>query len=391
MAVRILARCVHGLEWVCADEVSRRYPEAAGGLEFARRQVSFDLAEPDAGLLELSTVDDVFLVAGVLDDVGSTRDTPPVLAARLPELPFPALLDAVRALRPLPARPAFDVVASLEGRRNYNRYAVENTAGPALTRRLRGLFLARTPDGVGAAEPDLSVRLFLRGTTAVAAVRLARRPLHRRAYKQHAGPGTLHPPLAAALARLAEPGLPGPLLDPFCGDGTIAIEAARQAHPTGTADRLVIGAELDPTRLANAHRNAALAGVRPALVRADAAHPPWRRGTIAAVVTNPPWNLAVDAAGALHNSLTPFWHHLPALLTPTARLAAVVDADLAAPVLLRKLGYQIGLHATIRLAGRLSDLVLAAPPGGAAVHLEPALTAYRRQAITAGVVSEYGF
>ena len=153
----------------------------------------------------------------------------------------------------------------------------------------------------------------------------------------------------------------------------------------------MIGAELDPARLANARRNAALAGVRPSLVRADAARPPYRPGSIATVVTNPPWSLAVNATGALHNSLAPFWRRLPPLLAPTARIAAILDADLAAPALLCKLGYQIGLQSTIRLAGRLSDLILATPPGQDPPRLAPSLNAWRHRAIAANAITEHGF
>src|SRR2546421_2763956 len=177
----IIARCVHGLEWVCADEIESTVP-AASDITLARREVTFTVSK-ESRLLALRTVDDVFVRVGELGDVGSTKDALPTLAKRLAALDWPGA-DGRR----------FDVVASLEGRRSYNRYAVEAAAGAALAAVLGGTFLDRAAAG----DSELTVRLFLRGTTAVAALRLAARPLHRRPYKQDTRPGTLPPPVAAA-------------------------------------------------------------------------------------------------------------------------------------------------------------------------------------------------
>ena len=51
-------------------------------------------------------------------------------------------------------------------------------------------------------------------------------PLHRRPWRTAAGPSPLRPTLAAGLLALAEWDATTPLADPFCGTGTIAIEAA---------------------------------------------------------------------------------------------------------------------------------------------------------------------
>ena len=158
--------------------------------------------------------------------VGRTKDVPPLLARAVAGLDWEAALAELAAVRAVAPEPRIDVVASLDGRRNYNRFAVENAVGNELARRLRGPYLARTPAGREPGEPDLTVRVFLQGEEAAVALATGSSPLHRRAYKADAGAGTLHPPLAAALAHVS--GLRGGdvVADPFCGDGTIAIEAA---------------------------------------------------------------------------------------------------------------------------------------------------------------------
>jgi 23S rRNA G2445 N2-methylase RlmL len=278
------------------------------------------------------------------------------------------------------------VVASIEGRRRYNRYEVQDAVGAALAPVLRGRYLTRTGTAGPAAEPELTVRVFVRGPSAVAALRLAARPLHRRGYKADTGAGTLHPPLAAAMVRLADPPPGGVLLDPFAGDGTIAVESAL-AYPRTRA----VAADLDPRRLANAARNAARAGAAAALVRADAAAPPWRPGRVTTVVTNPPWNLAVDARGALVGSLERFWRQLPDLLAAAGRACLLTDAELAAPAALERAGFQLALATRLRLAGRISHLILCAPAGQPRPGLPGDLGSWRRRARSCGVVTDDGF
>jgi len=373
----IVARSVHGIEWIAADEIATGLP-GAGDLALARREITFTVPEVDERLLGLRTVDDVFLSVGRVTDVGSTKAALAPLAAQVTGLDWGTALAAVRALRALPRLPRFDVVASIEGRRSFNRYAVENTVGAALAPVLSAAHLARTNEGRPAGEPDLTVRVFLRGEEAGLALRLGDAPLHRRAYKLDTGPGTLHPPLAAALVRLAAPA--GLLLDPCCGDGTIPIEAAL-ANPEFPA----IGADLDPARLAGARRNADRAGVNIQLVRADAGAPPWRPHQVDALVSNPPWGLAVDPAGRLAGSLRDFWRSVPELLDTTGRGYLIVDDETDRPAV------DLAALLRVRLAGRVSQVLACTPPGQPAPALSAGLARWRRRAIAAGVVTEDGF
>jgi tRNA (guanine6-N2)-methyltransferase len=383
---------VHGLEWLCADEISDHWPEA-GHLELFRREVTFHLPDCDPALTSLRIADDVFLEVGRVGGAGTARNVPPALARELARLPWARRLDDVAAIRALPAEPLFDVVASIEGRRAYNRFAVEAALGSQLAPLLAGRYLRRTAAGREPGEPDLTIRIFVRGPAVIAALRLAAAPLHRRAYKLATGPGTLHAPVAAALARLAHPVLGrrgATALDPFCGDGTIAIEVAL-AHPTAR----VAASDVDPGRLANTETNAGRAGVRLAVSQADAGalgEPPGEPGdAVDAVVTNPPWNLAVDASGTLTGSLEPFWRRVPGLLTAGGCLVTLTDVDLSAAQALRRLGFGVGLASRIRVAGHVSEVVLAAPPGRPQPLLPESAQRWRERAISAGIVTASGF
>ena len=363
MSVDLIARTVRGIEYVAADELSALAPS---GLSMAPRQLTFSLPSDDPRLLDLRTVDDLFVTVGMVAGIDHRKDALPRLAAGVTGL------DWARAQ--LPGRPRFDVVASLLGRRNYSRYDVEDSVGSALSG--LGEYVSRRSGPPG--PVDLTVRVFAEEPQVTLALRYADAPLHRRAYKQDASRGTLHPPMAAALARLV--GLaPGEVaLDPFCGDGTIPIELAASCP-----EAQVHGSDLDPDRIRNAEANAHRADAAVTFTVADA-------GTLEepvdALVTNPPWNVAVDAAGMLTDSLDPFWS-----AARTGRLAVLMDADLDPSHVVRSHGYRLVLAQSVRLAGRLSQLVICTPADGPGWHLPDPLAKARAEAQRLGLITDTGF
>ena len=180
----------------------------------------------------------------------------------------------------------FDVVGSFVGKRNYSRFEIEDALGSALAAASGWTYLSRS--GGEPARGELSLRVHIVDSEATVAVRIASVPLHRRAYRVASRPGALHPPLARALALLAglRPGLT--LADPFCGTGTIPIEA-KLACPELHAS----GSDLDADAVEAARTNAEAAGIELELAVRDAADlPPADR-----VATNPPWEAAVRLAG----------------------------------------------------------------------------------------------
>ncbi|MEV4223954.1 methyltransferase domain-containing protein [Nonomuraea sp. NPDC049725] len=219
-----VARTVHGTEPLVAAEIHRSRLGSVRGLR--HREVWFDTADPGPGLLGLRTADDVLLVAAVVDGVGHGR-----LALRR----LSAAARALRALRALPPRPlphrdalGVEVSATFVGRRAYTRHDIEDAVGAELGRRLRLPYHSRTG---GAVPPAgcLAFRVTIEGERAVIGLRLAARPLHRRPYKLGSVPGSLHPPLAAAMAALARLDGARTVLDPCCGAGTTLLEAAALA------------------------------------------------------------------------------------------------------------------------------------------------------------------
>jgi 23S rRNA G2445 N2-methylase RlmL len=239
--MHLLARTLRGIEWIARDEV--RSCLGIDRVELGHRELRFSLPEPVPELLELGTVDDVFEVLAEVDGVTRRRES----LARF------ASLD-------LGVATTFDVTASFLGKRNYSRFELED----AVAASVGGMRVVR--------RGKVSLRVHVVGEVATVAARIAERPLHRRAYRIATVPGSLHPPLARALAHLAGE----PFVDPFCGAGTIPIEG----RLAGLATR---GSDIDPRAIEDARRNAV--GLSVPFRVADAAE----LGPVDCLVTNPPW------------------------------------------------------------------------------------------------------
>jgi 23S rRNA G2445 N2-methylase RlmL len=75
-------------------------------------------------------------------------------------------------------------------------------------------------------NPDVRIAGFYRNGRCALSLDLSGAPLHRRGYRREGGEAPLRENRAAALLRFAGYDGSKPLVDPFCGSGTIPIEAA---------------------------------------------------------------------------------------------------------------------------------------------------------------------
>jgi 23S rRNA G2445 N2-methylase RlmL len=325
---RFFARATRGIEWIAAAEITGR----AGGsvLELGHREVLFSAPDP-APLLALRTVDDVFAWAGRVEGLGRERSSLAALARLGTEAgsDVSGALAVAAAVRPVPDHPRFDVTASFLGRRNYNRYDIEDTVGSALAHVTGGEYLPRrdrgraaSPSPSPAASPSLSWRVHVRDGEAILGLRLAARPLHRRASAWATVPGSLHPPVAAALVLLAGVVPGGWLGDPFCGSGTVLAE-----HLHLAAGGRAVGVDIDPAAVAAARANLVSFGgdARALVVRGDAAALPVRPGALDVVVTNPPWGRTVSLRTTGPAAAARAWRAVFRALGRAGRLVALTE------------------------------------------------------------------
>jgi 23S rRNA G2445 N2-methylase RlmL len=260
----VLARTLRGIEWIARDEVRSRLGVEA--VELGHRELRFS-ARLTPPLLELGTVDDVFLVVAEIEGVTRHRESLGRLA------PLTVDLDAVATLFGRRGPRTFGVTATFLGRRNYSRFELEDALGHTLADSTGWVHVAR--------NGTISLRIHVVGSVATVAARIARTPLHRRAYRVVTVAGSVHPPLARALALLA--GVP--FVDPFCGAGTIPIEGALAGLATS-------GCDVDSEAIDAARLNAETAGLVVPFSVCDVRD----LGVVECVVTNPPWGKAVPVA-----------------------------------------------------------------------------------------------
>jgi tRNA G10 N-methylase Trm11 len=133
-------------------------------------------------------------------------------------------------------------------------------------------------------------------------------------------------------------------VDPCCGTGTVAIEAAL-ADPS----RRVLGFDVDAGALSAARANARSACVPLALACADAGALPLRDASVEAAAANLPWGRAVPARGLLRHGLEAMPEELLRVLCPGSRAALLAPPD-AFPDVEDRTG--------IRVAGARASIVI---------------------------------
>ena len=308
---RIFALTTRGLETVSARELAM-LPQVTV-TETGYRRVAAVCQGALAPLLNLRTVDDVFVEVALWHGIERPRATLDRLRELAAQLDLSAALDGCRQVRVLPASPSFSLTANFVGRRNYNTDEIKQAVAAGLVTQLNWLY---TEDDAAAA---LNVRLFIEHTLAHVGVRLGETSLQRRPYKQLQIPGSLKPPVAAAMLALAETAAGQRLLDPCCGAGTILIEAAQQGA-------LVRGGDLDKTAVAAAKTNAAAASVTAIIEQWDARSLPIEDSSIDRIVSNLPWGRQVAVDGALHALYGAICSELRRVLAPGGRIALLTSA-----------------------------------------------------------------
>lgn len=284
----IFALTTRGLEAVSANEIAA-LPDITVTAQ-AYRRVTAACGGSLAPLLGLRTVDDAYLDLGTWEGIRHTRDMLAALQWFSTQLDLETAAATIGALRSLPTEPVFSITASFVGRRNYSTDEIKETVAQGI----RGEYGWKySPDDRAA---DLNVRIFIEHEFAYIGARLGRHPLHERSYKVVERPGSLKPPVAAAMLRLANVEAGQPLLDPCCGSGTILIEA-------GLLGAAAQGGDIDAEAVEAARVNAQAAGTVINIEPWDARALPLPDGSVERVVTNLPWGRQVRADEELYEGV----------------------------------------------------------------------------------------
>ncbi|WP_448005236.1 methyltransferase domain-containing protein [Agromyces bauzanensis] len=279
----ILIRTVHGLEEFTAIDLVRNGHRV---LDASKRQLVVEPRDDSILTDPPRTADDVFVLAASAPDPGRSRNGLSSLAAALHQADLSAILP-VLGRRTHPRRqPVFSVSASFTGARNFGRYDIEDAVGGVLARRLGAAYHSRRR-GVAPPAEAIDWRVTADGTLLRVGLRPFDTPLHRRAWRRDTVAGSIHPPVAAAMAESARLRPGQRVLDPCCGAGTVLIEAA---YLEPACAYLGSDHDADAVRLAN--RNA---DGHPDIAWrvGDAATLPETSGSVDRIISNPPWGARV--------------------------------------------------------------------------------------------------
>lgn len=345
------ARVSAGLEQIAWQDIEQRL--AARLVSFGHRRIDFAYSGAPTALLDLRSVDDVYVFVARLTKLDHTRVSLDRLTQKIALVNFEPALAVVAAARALPDYPKYRVTASHLGKRNYSRYDVEGAIERALTPRLSWRFVLNEADEP---EPDLDLRVLLEDDWALLGLRLGAAPLHRREYKVASRTGSLKAPIAYCLGRLA--GLaPGEvLLDPACGAGTILAEALSLA-PGG----VLIGGDVDAAAIELAQTNLRALDVPVRLLDAattidpraeptgvvlyqgDARATPLVAASVAVVVSNLPWGQQVLIDADIARLYQAIVGEIVRVLAPGGRAVLLTDQAEA-------LQAALAAHPALRLA-----------------------------------------
>ncbi|MGB9754385.1 methyltransferase domain-containing protein [Roseiflexus castenholzii] len=314
-----IAQTQPGFEAIAATEITARIDGAQfidlRSVADKNGMVRFAFSGDPRDLLQLRTVEDVFVVAA------EARDLAPGFAAlrQLAHLAATAsgIERAVHLVRRIDPRRGgegrihYRVIARQVGRMPYRRVDTQVAVE-------RGI----------AARPDHRWRLVADGGIefwlvqwpgeALLMVRLSDERMRHRDYKVEHLPASLRPAAAAALAWLTTPRDDDRFLDPMCGAGTILIERAYLGRY-----RALIGGDIDPEAVATARANIGSRYKPVSIHEWDARRLPLDAGSVTALAVNLPFGAQMGSLEENRTLYPEFLREAARVLRPGARLVAL--------------------------------------------------------------------
>ena len=308
--MKVFALTTRGLESVSADEIA-----ALPGVtvdQIAYRRVTATCAASLSPLLELCTVDDVFVDVATWSGIGRPRSALDTIGRSSAQLDLREAVLMCSQVRPIRIPLTFSVTANFVGKRNYSTKEIKQACAEGIA---AGHDWSYTPNDAAA---SLNARVFIEHDMAFVGVRLGQRPLHRRAYKQCHLPGSLKPSVAAALLFLTEAGPGVRVLDPCCGAGTIPIEAALGGAVT-------FGGDSNSVAVAAARVNAQAAGIAARILSWDARTLPIADASVNRIVSNLPWGRAVKVDAVIESFYRRVCVEMQRVIAPSGRIALLTS------------------------------------------------------------------
>lgn len=263
-------------------------------------------ASPVKELLDLRTIEDVFVVAARAFNIASAMNGLKQIHATVKSssIVAAALQTYTAAGRRLPKNTRFRIVARATGRQEYTRKAVGEAVADAIVDGWPGKW--RFEDNEEIAEIEIWVTLF--ATELVVALRLSDSTMRHRGItggREVNRPAALRPVIAAAMVQLTNPQPSDVFLDPMAGTGTLIAERANLA----AFDRLIAG-DKNRDAVKAMTKNLQHIGGDLAIRRLDATDLPFADGEISTIACNLPFGKQVnhpDELNVLYSEIFQEW------------------------------------------------------------------------------------
>lgn len=211
MGVKILVTCDTGFEGVLEEELkeilSFNVVEKASGRLFIEVSSSRDIAE----VLRSRVANKIYTLLLLEKRVGDLDEIYRVVKS----------IDFAGVIEPWQS---FAIRSERIGEHSFTSIDIARVAGQAVIDSYRESKGARLR--VDLENPDIEIYVELNVDRLTVALSMTRSSLHARNYKLFIHPAGLKPTIASALLRVASWRPGEPIVDPMCGGGTIAIEAA---------------------------------------------------------------------------------------------------------------------------------------------------------------------
>lgn len=308
-----------GLEDVVVDEFVERV-DAAGLPEASGTTEPFDLSS--YALVESAAPLDALL--GVARRMRSVHHVlAPLYTFALSSegaeqgTPLDTIRDVVATLDvpPMEGARTFRVTTVREGEHDFTSIDVQRVAGAALQ--------SHYGTAVDLEDYDVDVRVDVRDDRCMVSVQHTREALSRRHLDGYQPRAALKANVAYALLRLAHLDSPSVVLDPFCGSGTIVLEAAAL-----WPDATLYGNDWNEEAVAGARLNVDRAGLasRISIREADAWHlaDAFDDVTVDLIVTNPPFGVRIGSGMNFFPFYVGVLNQMADVLRPGGRVVMLV-------------------------------------------------------------------
>lgn len=363
--LKYFARTTAGTENLAWIDIQTNLPTARL-IKISRRIIEFLCQETPDHILSLACVDDVTVFVGEVEGLDHTRASLARITEQIAALHFSAAIALCRQIRPLSQPMTYRVTASLLGKRNYSRHEVAEAVRQGLQKQTNWVHQENAPN---LPNPTLDIRLVIENERCLVGLRPGMTPLHRRSYKVSNLPGSLHPPVAYCLSRLAviQPG--DRILDPMCGVGTIAAEANILCP-----DSTIYGSDIEPQAVSYAKLNCSQLNVKNKTMFwiGDAAEICLADHTINRIICNLPWGRQITTSQSLNKTYIHIVQEFERVLATTGRMILLTDqTELLLQAIQTHTSYQLIFATQIHLFGSHPTMLVLAPAKDTPYPLSP--------------------